>query len=253
MPILILKFKDNLLGEFPITENKKLTIGRLKTNDVVIENLSVSGNHAKIFHHEKGFVLVDLKSKNGTFVNKNRVKAYLLKHKDIITIGKHILIYDNLRDVKREASASIANSPRTLEWISSDKTMFMDTAKHKQMLGKKVPKPVRKTPVAVVQYLSGGAGEIVLNKSVITIGKDTDSDIIVGGNYSFFMGRTAATITKTDNNFELRYVGGFSKPKVNRNIIKSYIILHDEDIIEVGTVRLQFKQSPPVKTGAPDK
>ena len=236
MPRLILKFKDKLIGEFPITKTKKLTIGRLKTNDVVIENLSVSGNHAKIIHHEKGFVLVDLKSKNGTFVNKRQVRAYLLKHKDIITIGKHTLIYDDLRDVKGEASISIPESPQSLQWISSDKTMFMDTGQQKHVLGEEVPKPVKKTPAAVVNYLSGGAGEIVLDKSVVTIGKNADSDIVVGGNYSFFMGRTAATIIKTDNNYELRYVGGFTKPKVNKNIIKNYIILHNEDIIEIGNI-----------------
>ena len=248
MPRLIFKFKDKLIGEFSIAENKKLTIGRLKTNDVVIDNLAVSGNHAKIFHHEKGFVLTDLKSKNGTFVNQKRVKAYLLKHKDIITIGKHILIYDNLRAVKSEAgSATTANSPQSLEWISSDKTMFMDTAQHKKMLGKKVPKPDKKTAVAVVKYLSGGTGELDLNKSVITIGKDTDSDIVISGNFSFFMGKTAATIAKTVNNYRLRYVGGFPKPKVNRNIIKNYIILHDGDIIEIGPVKLQFYIAPPVK------
>ena len=253
MPRLILKFKDKSLGEFPISENKKLTIGRLKTNDVVIDNLAVSGNHARIFHHEKGFVLADLKSKNGTFVNKKRINAYLLKHKDIITIGRHILIYDDSRDVESEAeSDAVAGSPQSLEWITSDRTMFMDTAQHKKMLRKSATRQEKKPAVAGVKYLSGGAGALDFNKPVISIGKDTDSDIVVGGNFSFFVGKTAATITNISGNYQLRYIGGFSKPKVNRNVIKNYIILHNDDIIELGPVKLQFYLAPPVKTDSPD-
>jgi pSer/pThr/pTyr-binding forkhead associated (FHA) protein len=69
MPSLTLKFKENVIGRFPVLKGKSLTIGRRKDNDVVIDNLAVSGHHAKVDAVGDAFVLVDLQSKNGSFVN----------------------------------------------------------------------------------------------------------------------------------------------------------------------------------------
>ena len=70
MPLLTLKFKDNVIQEFPLQKETSITIGRRNDNDIVIENLAVSGNHAKIDSAGEGFVLTDLQSKNGCFVNE---------------------------------------------------------------------------------------------------------------------------------------------------------------------------------------
>jgi pSer/pThr/pTyr-binding forkhead associated (FHA) protein len=78
-----------------------LTIGRREDNDVVIDEPSVSGHHAKIDALGDRFVLIDLKSKNGSFVNEQLVDSHWLKDEDIVTIGGHSLVLDFSEDELR--------------------------------------------------------------------------------------------------------------------------------------------------------
>ena len=94
MPIILLQLKNKVLGEYPLKEGASLTIGRRDTNDVVIEDPAVSGHHAKIDALGDRFVLIDLQSKNGSFVNEQLVSSQWLKHDDVITIGEHSLIFN---------------------------------------------------------------------------------------------------------------------------------------------------------------
>ncbi len=73
MPTLTLKFKDNKLGEYPIEQGRSLTIGRKESNDISIENLAVSGHHAKVDAVGEEYLVTDLKSKNGSFGSCGRV------------------------------------------------------------------------------------------------------------------------------------------------------------------------------------
>jgi len=93
MPNLTLKYKDTKLEDYRLQKGHSLTIGRRKNNDVIIENLAVSGHHAKIDSVADGFVLVDLQSKNGSFVNEQLITSYWLKNEDVISIGKHSLVF----------------------------------------------------------------------------------------------------------------------------------------------------------------
>ncbi|MDY6831446.1 MAG: FHA domain-containing protein [Thermodesulfobacteriota bacterium] len=93
MPFLTLKFKETIVNRYKLDPEKPLHIGRRKTNDIVIENLSVSGHHAKVEFVKEGFVLTDLQSKNGTYVNKKAITSCMLKDKDVVRIGMHTLIY----------------------------------------------------------------------------------------------------------------------------------------------------------------
>lgn len=231
-----------MINEFPIEENKQLTIGRNNSNDIVIDNLAVSGSHAKIFHHEKGLVLADLKSKNGTFVNQKRVKNHLLKNKDVITIGKHILVYYDVAEVERDETASIEKKEMP-PGIAADQTMMMDTEMFRKMLGKKETKDILKTPEACIVFSSGLKGKHSLKKSVTTIGKNDGSDVVIKGLFSFLVGKTAATISKTEEVYQLRYVSGFSKPIVNGKTVKKSIRLNDQDNVKIGPIRFKF-QSP---------
>ncbi|MEJ2098195.1 MAG: FHA domain-containing protein, partial [Deltaproteobacteria bacterium] len=88
MPIITLKFKDTKIKDYTLEEGENLTIGRRDTNNVVIENLAVSGMHAKIDSIDKGYLLTDLKSKNGTFVNGQLISTHWLGHGDTISVGK---------------------------------------------------------------------------------------------------------------------------------------------------------------------
>ena len=93
MPILTLKFKDRKVNEYRIRRGEKLTIGRRASNDVVIENLAVSGVHAKIDSMDDGFILTDLQSKNGTFVNENLITSHWLKDNEVITLASIPLFF----------------------------------------------------------------------------------------------------------------------------------------------------------------
>ena len=93
MPTLTLKLKNKFLGEYQLQMGASLTIGRRKTNDVVIEDPAVSGHHAKIDSLGDRFVLIDLQSKNGSFVNEQLINSHWLKHDDIITFGGYALVF----------------------------------------------------------------------------------------------------------------------------------------------------------------
>ena len=98
MPTITLKFKDSVIGRYPIAKGKSLSIGRRKDNDIVIDNLAVSAHHAKIDSVGDAFVLVDLQSKNGSFVNEQIISSHWLKPGDAISIGKHLLLFGSEDD-----------------------------------------------------------------------------------------------------------------------------------------------------------
>ncbi|MCX5900024.1 MAG: FHA domain-containing protein, partial [Proteobacteria bacterium] len=75
MPTLTLQFKDTNLSDYRLDKGSSLIIGRRETSTVVIDNLAVSGTHAKVDMLEDGCLLTDLQSKNGTFVNGKLVTS----------------------------------------------------------------------------------------------------------------------------------------------------------------------------------
>ena len=265
MPILTLKFKNNTIADYRLLKGKSLTIGRRSSNDVVIENLAVSGHHAKIDSVGDGFVLTDLQSKNGCFVNEQLVTSHWLKHGDVINIGKHTLSFAYQQNESRPPESS----------GKMDQTMVMDTSSHREMLAKSVsdepqpeadsapeePQPqtmsVPEEPQsqansvpetsqlepkepearAFLTYLSGGHGEIDLAKKLIKIGKNSGCDIVVSG---LGIGKTAATISRRPDGYYLSYVGGLSKLRVNGEVIKESIKLKEFDVVELGSAKMQF-------------
>lgn len=88
---LQLKYKQTLIKEV-LVDKGAVTIGRHADNDLQIDNLAVSGKHARIFLSTKGHAIEDLKSTNGTYVNNRRIKRRLLAHDDQISIGKHTIV-----------------------------------------------------------------------------------------------------------------------------------------------------------------
>jgi pSer/pThr/pTyr-binding forkhead associated (FHA) protein len=232
MPNITLKFKDNIIGQYPVVKRKSLTIGRRKDNDIVIENLAVSGHHAKIDAVGEAYVLVDLQSKNGSFVNEQLVGSHWLKHGDVISIGKHLLVF-SADDTKNMS----ANGPGEI-----DKTMVMDTSNYRSMVQKSapvVPKPLLRQSDACscLKYLAGGHGRLDLSNKLITIGKDPRSDIVVKG---ILVGATAATISQRPDGYYLSFAGGWSKPRVNDHALRTSVMLRDLDVIAIGSVKLQF-------------
>jgi len=231
MPKLTLKFKDTKISDFLLEEGRNITIGRRESNDIVIENLAVSGMHAKVDSIDKGYLLTDLKSKNGTFVNGQLVATHWLGHGDTVSIGKHTLVFTYAEGEERVSDAS----------GGMDKTMVMDTEKYRDMLAKSsgnVAATIRKKESkGVLSFLAGGDGEFEIKKKLIKIGKDDASDIVIKG---LMIGKTAATVSKRPKGYYLSYVGGMTKPKVNDTSVKESVLLNEFDIIELGPVKMQF-------------
>lgn len=234
MPILTLKFgkDEKKLREFILEKGSSLNIGRLEDNEVIIENLAVSGHHAKIDSVGDQFLVTDLNSKNGTFVNETPIsQPQWLKHGDVIIIGKHYLVFTYAPDEARPEE-----HPHPMQ-----DTMIMDTEQFRKMREKssppQAPPTLRKEPLGVLSFLAGGEGEIDLTKKLTKIGKNASSDIVING---LTMGQTAATISKRPNGYYLSYVGGLSKPKVNGRTVKESVQLNQFDTIELGSLKMQF-------------
>jgi pSer/pThr/pTyr-binding forkhead associated (FHA) protein len=92
MATLYLKFKESVLKELPL-KSGITTIGRAESNDIHIDNMAVSGNHARIIGKADAFIIEDLGSTNGTYIDEQRITRQKLLHNTIITIGKHSLVF----------------------------------------------------------------------------------------------------------------------------------------------------------------
>ena len=93
MPTLTLILKNRPLGDYDLIDGGSITIGRREDNDVVIDDPAVSGHHAKIDALGNRFVMTDLQSKNGSFVNEQLIHSHWLKDGDVINIGGHCLAF----------------------------------------------------------------------------------------------------------------------------------------------------------------
>jgi pSer/pThr/pTyr-binding forkhead associated (FHA) protein len=90
MAKLILSMDGLVLKEIPLSK-ERTTIGRKPHNDIQIDNLAVSGEHAVIVTILNDCFLEDLGSTNGTLVNGNPVKKHFLQNNDVVELGKYRL------------------------------------------------------------------------------------------------------------------------------------------------------------------
>ena len=79
-------------SSFPLTRDS-YTLGRHRNNDILVSDSKVSSFHARIDRSPEGFLLVDLNSRNGTFLNGKKIESGLLKTGDEIRLGTARLIY----------------------------------------------------------------------------------------------------------------------------------------------------------------
>jgi pSer/pThr/pTyr-binding forkhead associated (FHA) protein len=103
MAKLILSMDGLVLKEIPLVK-ERTTIGRKPHNDIQIDNLAVSGEHAVIVTILNDSFLEDLGSTNGTLVNGQAVKKHFLQSNDVVELGKYKLKYVN--EVTTQAKAA---------------------------------------------------------------------------------------------------------------------------------------------------
>lgn len=225
MARVILVFNKKVIKEYPFTK-ERIAIGRDEANDIVIDNLAVSSLHARIDKAGETYIITDLQSTSGTFVNDNQITSHKLQHKDKIIIGKHLLFFALSKEEQAKAKKA-----------DPDKTMILDTSKQKELLAKNTDKEVKKEKIGVINFIDGsGEGEIQLIKKLTKIGKADTSEIRLGG---FRMPATAATISHRPNGYAITPTGEI-KVKVNGQVIKESYFLKDFDTIEIKSYKFQF-------------
>src|SRR6187399_1189337 len=127
MPSLILKFDERELQECAVGTSP-ISIGRLPDNNIVIDNPAVSGRHARVYREGSHYVLEDLKSTNGTFVNDKPVARHTLLEGDVVLVGKHTLLFTQ-KGGEQEAAAPVEQFVPEIGG-----TMMLDTMKQKHLL-----------------------------------------------------------------------------------------------------------------------
>ena len=239
MPTISLLFKEKILANYQISKGDTLLVGRNNINDIVIDNLAVSAQHAKIESDGNGFLYVDLQSENGSFVRDELITSYWLNDGDTITIGKHKLKFLNPKINKQTEKQSSA----------INKTMQMDTKRYRELMKKNKQKidndnlsnknkdKEHSRPLGILSFLSESKEDLEINAKSVRIGKDPQSDILIK---SFAVGKTSAVINKLPDGWYINYVGGLSKPRLNNKIFKESVKLKNLDIISIGSTKLQF-------------
>lgn len=232
MPRLVLLFNKQVIKEFPIVQDS-VTIGRKTENTVSIDNLAVSGYHARIDKTGNDFILTDLQSTNGTFVNDTRITSHRLKHGDNVIVGKHVLLF-----LAGEKGAENGQSAADL-----DQTMMLETEKQRELLDREQTKsgsPPKPRKIGILSFIDGSRKEDVpLTKKLTRLGKSPNSEIRLSG---LFMGPTAATISKRPSGYAITFTGGMVKLRVNGKVVKGSAPLKDFDTIELGSHKFQFYQ-----------
>ena len=121
----IIQLVDGVVSNrFEIPESG-LKFGRTSVNQVLVDDLAVSSEHAEIMlmkdeHGKQQYVLVDLASTNGSFVNEQKVERIALRHKDIVRIGWNNFTFINEEDDDLEKTREVKKSWIPGVYYSSD-------------------------------------------------------------------------------------------------------------------------------------
>ena len=224
MPKMIVSIDGVVIKEVQLSKDRT-TLGRRPYNDIVIDNLAVSGEHAVLLMNGNEVFLEDLNSTNGTYVNGKAVKKQLLQNADTVEIGKYKIKYVN--------EAPGANFEKTM--IIKQGTAGMPVPPAPAPVAPvasaaRGPEPVAASHAAI-KVLSGAAAgrEVALVKVVTTIGKP---------------GVAVAAITKRPHGFVVAHVEGSNRPSVNGTVIGAEpVALRHGDLLELAGTQMQFVQN----------
>lgn len=217
MPKMIVSIDGVVIKEVQLTKDRT-SLGRRPYNDIVIDNLAVSGEHAVLQMSGNDVYLEDLNSTNGTYVNGKAVKKQLLQNSDTVEIGKYKIKYVN----------EVANA-------GFEKTMVIKAGSAGMVAPQASPvvPPAMahgSTASAAIKVMSGAAAgrEVALVKVVTTIGKP---------------GVAVAAITKRQHGFVVAHVEGADRPSLNGAPIGADpVTLKNGDVLELAGTQMQFVQ-----------
>ena len=216
---LVVSLDNVVIKEFQITK-ERTTLGRRPYNDIVIDNLAVSGEHAVLTAAQSDVYIEDLNSTNGTYINGKAVKKQLLSNNDVVEVGKY-----RIKFLAEEAE-------------DYEKTMILRPGAFGRAPGAVGAAPgaaAAAAPAAAgpasLKVLNGGAAgrEVLLTKVVTTVGKP---------------GVQVASVTKRPGGYVLSHVEGSRRPNVNGQPVgEEAISLKHGDIIDLAGTQMQFVQN----------
>ena len=280
MAKLILSVDGQVLKEYTLSKERTL-IGRKPHNDIQIDNLAVSGEHAAIITILNDSFIEDLGSTNGTMVNGKPIKKHFLQNNDVVEIGKHKLKYFN--DAPAQATAAdfektmiIRNPAKAGPTPAPDKAMgdthtnlkalAAESAKAPAAGGpttttppapapaKPPPEPAPARPAAPAApapaaHAPGPAAAGAVREAMIQVlsgaaaGKTLDltKNLTTVGK----PGVQVAVITKRPNGYFITHVEGATYPTLNGTSLGGQAqALNDHDLIEIAGVKMEFFYKP---------
>ena len=244
MPRLILRLDDTIVKRYSL--GPTVTIGRLPDNAVVIDNAAVSGYHACLSQDGSSFVLEDLVSTNGTFVDQRRITRHTLQNGDVVRIGNHALEFDADDGGQVDAHAAA-------ERLVSNpcETVFLDGGKHQALIAKLkelsgndegstsvlAAEPADVDNVGVLRVLKGRAdkSEYQLQAHTSVIGKAADSLVRLRG---LLRPRVAVVITRSGSRYTATHMK--SRALLNEEPLTGRCDLNEGDVLRVGGLTLKF-------------
>ena len=222
---LVVSLDGVVIKEVQITKDKT-TLGRRPYNDIVIDNLAVSGEHAVLQMVGADVFIEDLNSTNGTYINGKAVKKQLLTHNDTVEIGKYkikFLVEDGTDYEKTMIMKPGALPPTASSGSGYARTTGLSSSGFGALGSSNIP--------ASIKVLNGAAAgrEVVLTKVVTTVGKP---------------GVQVASITKRPGGYVLAHVEGALQPTVNGSaVVGETVHLKNGDVIELAGTQMQFVQA----------
>lgn len=220
MPKLIVSIDGVVIKEVQLTK-ERTTLGRRPYNDVVIDNLAVSGEHAAVVMSGTEVQLEDLNSTNGTYVNSRAIRKQVLRHNDMVEIGKYKIKFLHEIQDSGEARVPTAAAPRPpASPPPAPQRRAFDTA----MGGEELVS----TGQAAIRVTSGSAAgrEVALLKVVTTIGKP---------------GVAVAAITRRPHGYVVAHVEGIHAPSVNGTTVgMTPVDLKHGDVLQLAGTQMEF-------------
>ncbi|EPD36261.1 MULTISPECIES: FHA domain-containing protein [Delftia] len=233
MPTLVISIDGAVIKEVQLTK-ERTTLGRRPYNDIVIDNLAVSGEHAVLSIVDGAVIIEDLRSTNGTYVNGQPILRQTLNHGDLLDIGKYKIrfVQQQVSASSRSALAAIAAAveatrPAPLaedlpSQFSTQTPSGFDHTLPPSMAG-------LATRQAAIRMLNGNAAgrEVPLVKVVTTLGKP---------------GVAVASITQKHHGFVLAQLEGDALSlKLNgQEIGRRAAPLQHGDMLELAGTQMQF-------------
>jgi FHA domain len=225
MPKMIVSIDEVVIKEVQLTKDKT-TLGRRPYNDIVIDNLAVSGEHAVLQMNGAGVFLEDLNSTNGSYLNGKAVKKQQLANGDTIEIGKYKIKFVSDGQGNSYDKTIVMKMPPVAPYrpTGADSNSGFSTVSGGDSTG-------MGTYHASIKVLGGAASgrELPLTKVVTTIGKP---------------GVAVAAITRRKQGFVVHHVEGAGNPSLNGTPIgETPISLKNGDVIELAGTQMQFVQT----------